>query len=108
MRKTWELLRTLLPGKSPKLSNLPTSTRVNEKEITEKQSILEEFNKYFSHIGENLAAKFKSDNAETYNLYLHYRIRSSIFMEPLRVNEVKNLINSLNLRKPVGHDNISS
>ena len=29
-------------------------------------------------------------------------------MEPPRVNEVKNLINSLNLRKSVGHDNISS
>ena len=32
--------------------------------------MLEEFNKYFSHIGENLAAKFKSDDAETYKLYL--------------------------------------
>ena len=65
-------------------------------------------NKYFSHIGENLAAKFKSDNAETYKLYLPNRIRSSIFMEPSRVNEVKTLINSLNLRKTVKHDNMSS
>ena len=70
--------------------------------------MLEEFNKYFSHIGENLAAKFKSDNAETYKLCLSNRIRSSIFMKPPRVNEVKNFINSLNLRKSVGHDNISS
>ena len=29
-------------------------------------------------------------------------------MEPPRVNEAKNLMNSLNLRKSVGHDNISS
>ena len=29
-------------------------------------------------------------------------------MEPPRVNEGKNLINSLNLRKSVGHDNTSS
>ena len=107
-RKTWELLRTILPGKSPKSSNLPTSIRVNEKEISEKQSILEEFNKYFSNIGENLADKFKSDNPETYKLYLRNEVKSSIFMEPPRVNEVKNLMNSLNLRKSVGHDNISS
>ena len=98
----------LLPGKSPKSSNLPTSIRVNETEITEKQSMLEEFNKYFSHIGENLATEFKSDNAETYKLYLPNRIRSSISVEPPRVNEVKNLINTLNLHKSVGHDNISS
>ena len=30
-----------------------------------------------------------------------------MYMEPPRVNEVINLINSLNLRKLVGHDNIS-
>ena len=81
---------------------------MNEKEITEKQSILEEFSKYFSNIGENLADKFKSDNPETYKLYLRNKVKSSIFMEPPRVNEVKNLMNSLNLRKSVGHDNISS
>ena len=70
--------------------------------------MLEEFNKYLSHIRENLAAKIKYVNAETHKLYLHNRIRLSIFMEPPRANEVKNLINSLNLRKSVGHDNISS
>ena len=32
---------------------------------------------------------------------------SSIFMEPPRINEVLNLINSLSLHKSVGHDNIS-
>ena len=76
-------------------------------EIIEKLSMLEEFKKYFSHIGENLAAKFKYDNAETYKLYLPNKITSSILMKPPRVNEVKNLINFLNLRKSVRHDNIS-
>ena len=51
-RKTWKLLRAILPGKSPKSSNLPTSIRVNEKEITEKQSILEEFNQYIPYLFE--------------------------------------------------------
>ena len=67
------------------------------KENNRKQSMLEEFNKYFSHIGENLATKIKYDNAKTCKLYLHNRIRLSIFMEPPWANEVKNLINSLNL-----------
>ena len=101
--KAWELLRTLLPGKFPISSNLPTSIRVNEKEITKKQSILEEFNN-FSNIWENLTAKFKSGNPETYKVYFRNRVRSSIFTEPPRVNEVKNIMNSLNLCKSVGHD----
>ena len=43
----------------------------------------------FSQWGKSSGHKFKFDNAETYKLYLHNRIRSSIFMEPPRVNEVK-------------------
>ena len=41
---------------------LLTSTRENEKEITEKQMIFEEFNiyEYFFNIGENLAANYKN------------------------------------------------
>ena len=81
-RKTWELLQTLLPGKSPKSSNLPTLIRVNENEIIEKQSIVEELNKYFPNIGENLAGKFEPDNPEAYKLYLPNRVKSSIFLEP--------------------------
>ena len=81
-RKTWELLQTLLLGKFLKSSNLPTSIRVNERKITEKQLVLEEFNKYLSNIGENLAAKFESDNAEACKLHLHQRWNRSGFSRP--------------------------
>ena len=35
------------------------------------------------------------------------KVKSSISFDPPRINEVINLINSLNLRKAVGHDNIA-
>jgi len=38
---------------------------------------------------------------------LKSKVKLSIFMEPPRINEVTNLMYSLNLRKSVGHDNIS-
>ena len=46
-RKTWELLRMLLPGKSSKSTSLPTSVSVNGTNISNEQKILEKFNDCF-------------------------------------------------------------
>ena len=45
-RKTWELLRTLLPGKSSKHAKLPQSISFNGNKITDQQTILEKFNEF--------------------------------------------------------------
>ena len=39
--------------------------------------------------------------------FLRNKVKSSIYFDLLRINEVINLINSLNLSKAVGHDNIT-
>ena len=48
--ETWELLRSLLPEKSSKNSQLPQSRpiTVQGNEVTNQQQILEEFNNFFS------------------------------------------------------------
>ena len=101
-RKTWEVLRTLLPGNSTKSSALPSAIDLNGKKVTDQQIMLSEFNNFFSTIGKKLTDKFS--DSETYKRFLRNRIRSTIYMEPPRVNEVLNVINSLNLHKSVGHD----
>ena len=75
--------------------------------ITDQQRILDEFNHFFSKVGENLASEFSTNDEAAFELFLQNRVSPSIFMEPPRVNEVINIINSLNLNKSVGHDNIS-
>ena len=64
------------------------------------------FNNFFSTIGKKLTDKFS--DSETYKRFFRNRISSTIYMDPPRVNEVLNVINSLNLHKSVGLDNISS
>ena len=75
--------------------------------VTDQQRILDEFNHFFSKVGENLASEFSTNDEAAFELFLQNRVSPSIFMEPPRVNEVINIINSLNLNKSVGHDNIS-
>ena len=105
-KKTWELLRTLLPGNNSKSATLPEFVNLNGNKITDPHVIVEEFNEFFSNVGKNLAKNFDSTENETYRQFLSKSVSSSIYMEPPRVNEVLNMINSLNLNKSVGHDNL--
>ena len=107
-RKTWEFLRSLIPSTtSNSNNNLPSQIIVNNCKITDKQKILNEFfNEFFSTIGEKLAENFDS-NDSGFAHFLRYKVKSSIYFDPPRINEVINLINSLNLSKAVGHDNIA-
>ena len=57
--------------------------------------MLSEFNNFFSTIGKKLTEKF--GDSETYKQFLRNRISSTIYMEPPKVNEVLNVISSLNL-----------
>ena len=105
-RKTWELLRTLLPGKSSKDSPLPQNITIQGNTITNQQQILEEFNNFFSKIGEKLASEFATNDEELFKRFLSRRVAPSIFLKPPRDNEDIVAINSLNFCKSFGHDDI--
>ena len=105
-RKTWELLRTLLPEKSAKHAKLPENISLNGSKITDQQTILEKFNEFFSTIGENLANDLNSSDNNACKQFIRNKIKSSIFLEPPRVNEIIIVINSLNSHKSHGHIDI--
>ena len=60
----------------------------------------------FSKVGENLVSKFSKNDKAVFEQFFQNRVSLSIFVDPPQVNEVINIINSLNLNKSVGHDNI--
>ena len=64
-KKTWELLRTLLPGNYSKSATLPESVNLNANKIADQHVIVEEFNKFFSNVEKNLAKNFDSTHNET-------------------------------------------
>ena len=104
--KTWELLRTQLPGKSSKDSPLPQNVTIQGNKITNQQQILKEFNYFFSKIGEKLACGLGANDEESFKKFLSSRVTPSIFLEPPRVNEIIVALNSLNFYESCGHDDI--
>jgi len=98
-------IRKRLPKNKSKASSIPDNVNVNGNKITDQRLILEEFNTFFSQVGQNLVKEFSLLNYEDYKIFVNNKVKSLMFMEPPRINEVKNLIYSPNLRKSVGHDN---
>ena len=106
-KKTWEILRKLLPALG-KTSKIPTtSSQISEIcgncSVTDK---CEEFNNFFCSIGEKLANNISLQPNESFKIYLKKRTASSFFLEPPTVNEIVELICSFNVNKAVGHGNI--
>lgn len=105
-RKFWEILRSALPEQSNKSSSIPTDLTVDGTKIDNPLTISECFNNFFCNIGENLAKNFQKYDKTNFKKFLRNRNPASLYLEPARVNEVINLINSINVNKSVGHDNI--
>ena len=68
----------------------------------------ENFNDYFSNIGQNLASKIVLNNERAYKNYLSKSVSSSMFLEPTSHLEVKQQIYSLSSKKSSGPDEISA
>ena len=90
-----------------KSATLPECVNLNVNKITDQHVIVKEFTNFFSNVGKNLAKNIDSRGNKTYRQFLGKRGSSSISTEPPRVNEMLNMINSLNLNKSVGRDNLS-
>ena len=103
-KKTWDILRTLLPTKSN--SNMPNSLAVNDSLITDPADIAEEFNKYFADIGERLANSIYNIDPNDFLSYLKNPCLSSIYLQPVSPQETCTIINSLKQNKANGHDDI--
>ena len=107
VKKTWEILRKLLPasGKTSKvtITSSQSSEICGNCNVTDK---CEECNNFFCTIGKKLANNILLQSNEPFKIFLKKRTASSFFLEPPTANEIVELIGFLNVNKAVGHDNI--
>ena len=104
-KKTWDILNKILPSKS----NLPSTTEIfidSQNKSDDPKVVANYFNRFFCSIAKTLAQNFPHSHIPTYRNYLTNRVSSSIFLSTPSINEIINVIYSLNVNKAVGHDNI--
>ena len=100
-KKTWEILQSLLPNKS--FQNMQIGQACDPADSLQKAN---RFNEFYCSIGKELAKKAFFNHQIKYSTYLRNSISYIMYLEPPTTNEIINCIDSLNMNKAVGHDNI--
>ena len=87
-------------------SRLPTKLVIKKNDLTSKIGIVNEFNKFFTYIGPELARKI-SVASTTFESFLN-KIDITIPVDSITINELKEVFFSLKTNKSTGYDEISS
>ena len=88
-----------------KILNSSTKITVNKTDIFDTKKIADEFNKFFTNIGTDLANKIPNAS-KRFDFYIT-KVNTSMESQPLSINELKNAFFSLNINKSPGHDGVS-
>ena len=104
-KKTWSVMKEILGKCTTKSSTLPTKITVNKTDIFDTKKIADEFNKFFTNIGTDLANKIPNAS-KRFDFYIT-KVNTSMESQPLSINELKNAFFSLNINKSPGHDGVS-
>lgn len=104
MKETWKNIRKII--NINKKSNVsPQSLLVNKTLVSDKKAMAEEFNKYFTTIGD----KIEKDIPLTSNNFAHYlqnSVNESIFLNPVNEAEILDLISQMKVSKSCGPTSI--
>ena len=106
-KQLWNFINNIIHTKRSS-TNLPFKLTLDGNETDEPGEISECFNEYFVQIGELIAKKAKLVNETNFKTFLNNSITQSIVLDPPQPIEIYNIINSLNINKACGYDNISS
>ena len=80
-KKTWDILRLLLPNQS--ISSAPNSLNTRNEAVSDPATILEKFNSHFSNVGKSLTSGINNiSHANDFHSYLKSSCSSSIYFHP--------------------------
>ena len=104
-KKTWGVMKELIAKTRNTESSLPIKLVIEKKEVTEIKDIAEEFNNFFTNVGQNLAKKVPNSS----NSFTSFLNQTHIIMEKnsLSINELKETFFSLKTNKSPGYDDIN-
>ena len=103
-RKTWNTINEVLKSKNKKHMVNDKFTTSEGTSITDKNEIVEQFNKYFTNIGSSLNSKLPKTGEDPIQHIKHNT--ASFFCASTDPTEIINIVKSGNSSKSSGVDNI--
>ena len=105
MRRTWRVLNEIMNRKTQK-NRLPSTFKIDNREILNPKEIANRFCEYFTNIGPNLAKNIPA-SANSHQSYLKGNFVDSLFFDSASQQEVIDLVNDLRSGTAAGYDTIS-
>ena len=103
-KKIWSVIKNVINKKTMK--SVPSQLLINGKIETNRETMANKFNNYFTNIGKDLANKIPDSGVDPLS-YLANNNDHSIFLRPVKSDEVEKIILSLKPSSP-GYDGIHS
>ena len=104
-RKTWEVLRELIPKKS--INRIPHEIYdLNGILTSNQEEISNQFNQYFATIGKKLSNNVSCNLSHNFSSYLQNPVPSSMLLAPTTPHEINSLILNLKLKRMNDEHNI--
>ena len=98
-------MKEVLEKCTTKSPTLPTKITVHKTDIFDAAKMADEFNRFFTNIGTDLANKIPN-RSKPFDSYIP-KANTSMESQPLLINELKDAFFSLKINKSPGHDGVS-
>lgn len=106
LKKTWKIIKQALNKPLHTKSKYPSEFKIQNKVIENQQDIADQFNDYFSNIGQTLDKIISNDHPD-FKTYLSNKSYPTFIFKPTNETEIKNIISSIkNATLSAGHDEI--
>ena len=97
MKRSWKILNDMRNKK--RVLYFPNYIEVNNQLITDRRMILNNFNKYFTNIANNLNSAKSPDEFKDYRKFMKNRIDDTISFGEIESHEIEDIIQKLNPNK---------
>ena len=104
IKQTWPIIKDTLQNKARE--ELPNKYLLNDRTLTNKDEIANEFNKYFINIGRLLSEQTTSGHSS--DEYLNDKTELVFNFTPVTEDYIANVISNLKNKSSYGYDNISN
>lgn len=105
-RKTWEVIRSILNTKQTK-RDFPSFFLINNQQVSNEQTIANNFNLFFSNVGRLLASKINTSSLPNYSTYLSNPVPHTFNLTGLSTDEFTKIVNGFKSKTSMGVDNLS-
>ena len=107
IKETWKNIKTIL-NKNKKSSGYPTLFKHNGLDITDPKTIANEFNKYFTNIGPELANSINTSGMPNVMSYMKPKADHRFKFEYTNPENIRQLISEMKSKNSSGEDEFSS